>query len=100
MHTQDLQACIRLQRNVSVRKAATLLVLQENSKDLLISSHSLVKPGLKGIRQLFVFLLFASLPSSRQEDRSHSFDCACSNKEESGRAHPLLIQILVVNGKC
>ncbi len=40
---------------------------------------------------------------TRQEDRYHSFDCSCSNKEETGRAHPLLIslaQILAVNGKC
>ncbi len=58
---------------------------------------------VKGTRQLFFFLLSASLPSSRQEDRSHSFDCACNNKEETGRAHPWLIslaQTLVVNGKC
>ncbi len=26
--------------------------------------------------------------TNRQEDRSHSFNCACSNKEETGRAHP------------
>ncbi len=50
-----------------------------------------------------VFLLFASFLSSRQDDRYHSFDCACNNKEKTGRARPLLIslaQILVVNGKC
>ncbi len=65
--------------------------------------HCLV-PSFKGIRQLFFsFVLFASLLSSRQEDTYHSFDCVCSNKEETGRAHPPLIslaQILVVNGKC
>ncbi len=51
----------------------------------------------------FFFLLFSSLLSSSKEDSSHSFDCACSNKKETGRAHPLLIslaQTLVVNGKC
>ncbi len=40
--------------------------------------------------------------SSRQEDRSHSFVRACSNKEEMDRDHPPLIslaQTLVVNGK-
>ncbi len=49
------------------------------------------------------FFLFAFLSSSRQEDRYHSFDCECSNKEETGRACPppiSLAQILVVNGKC
>ncbi len=51
----------------------------------------------------FINLSIGPLKSSRQEDRSHSSDCACSNKEETGRAHPLLIslaQTLVVNGKC
>ncbi len=51
----------------------------------------------------FPDLLSASVPSSRQEDRYNSFNCVCSNKEETGRARPLLIslaQILVVNGKC
>ncbi len=49
----------------------------------------------------FFFLLFASL--LRQEDGPHFFDNACSYKEETGRACPLLIsltQTLVVNGKC
>ncbi len=58
---------------------------------------------LKGIRQLFGFLLFASVSISRQEDRSCSFDCVCSNKAEMSRARPPLIslaQTLVVNGKC
>ncbi len=48
-------------------------------------------------------LLFGSLLSSRQEYRYHSFNCACSNKGETGRALPMLIslaQLLVVNGKC
>ncbi len=52
---------------------------------------------------LFSFLLFASFLSSRQEDISHSFHCASSNKEETGRARPPLVslaQTLVVNGKC
>ncbi len=58
---------------------------------------------LKGYATFFFFLLFSSLLSSRQEDRSHSFNCVCSNKEETGRARPPLIslaQTLVVNGKC
>ncbi len=42
--------------------------------------------NLKGHPNFFSFLLFASLPSSRQEDGYHSLDCACSNKEETGRA--------------
>ncbi len=33
--------------------------------------------------QVFFFLLFASHPSSRQKDRYHSFECACSNKEDT-----------------
>ncbi len=44
---------------------------------------------LNGKHQLFFFfffLVFASLPSSRQDDRYHSFDCERSNKEETGRA--------------
>ncbi len=52
---------------------------------------------------VFFLLISASLLSSRQEDRSHSFNCVCSNKEETGRARPPLIslaQTLVVNGKC
>ncbi len=52
---------------------------------------------------LIFFRLFASLPSSRQEDRFHFFNCACSNKKEPCRARQPLIslaQILVVNGKC
>ncbi len=61
--------------------------------------------SLEGIRffSFLFFLVFASLMSPRQEDRSHSFDCACSNKEETGRACPMLIslaQTLVVNRKC
>ncbi len=43
------------------------------------------------------------LPSSRQEDRYHSFDGACCNKEETGRARPPLIslpQTPVVSGRC
>ncbi len=39
------------------------------------------------------FLLFASLLSSKQEDRYHSFDCACSNKKETGRVCPPLISL-------
>ncbi len=58
----------------------------------------------KGYANFFLsFQLFASLLSFRQEDRCHSVDCACSNKEETGRARPPLIslaQTLVVNGKC
>ncbi len=38
----------------------------------------------KGIYKLFFpFWLFAALPRSRQKDRYNSFDCACSNKEET-----------------
>ncbi len=59
----------------------------------------------KGYPTFFIHFvrLFASLLSSRQDDRYHSFNCVCSNKEETGRAHPPLIslaQVLVVNGKC
>ncbi len=39
------------------------------------------------------FKKFVSLPSSRQEDRYHSFDCASSNKEEVGKARPPLISL-------
>ncbi len=46
---------------------------------------------LKG--QRFFFLLFATLLSSRQEDTYHSFNCAFSNKEETGRVHPQLISL-------
>ncbi len=60
--------------------------------------------SFKGICQhFFLFLWFASLPNLRQADRYLSFDCSCSNKEETGRARPPIIslaQILVVNGKC
>ncbi len=62
-------------------------------------THRMVSKGYTN----FFFLLFASLSSSRQDDRSHSLDSVCSNKEETGRARPLLIslaQTLVVNGKC
>ncbi len=58
---------------------------------------------LKGIQKVFFFLFAICLLSSRQEDRSHSLDCVCSNKEETGRDRPPLIslaQTLVVNGKC
>ncbi len=44
-----------------------------------------------------------ALWSFKQKDRHHSFDSACSDKEEMGRAHPpltSLAQSLVVNGKC
>ncbi len=44
---------------------------------------------LKGI----CYLLFASLSSFRKEDRSHSFNCVCSDREETGRARPPLISL-------
>ncbi len=59
---------------------------------------------IKGINHVLgFFLLFASLPSSRQEDGYHSFDCACRNKKETGRASLSVIslaQMLVVKGEC
>ncbi len=50
-----------------------------------------------------IFFLFASLPSSSQEDRYFSFDCVYSDKEGTSRALPSLIslaQMLVVIGEC
>ncbi len=43
--------------------------------------------------RLFPFLFFAFPLSSRQKDRYHSFNCACSNKEETGRVCPQLISL-------
>ncbi len=78
----------------------TLLYFKRIYLHCAVLKHYLVL----GIPQLFLFfLLFSYLQSSRQEDRSHSLDCGCSNKEETGRACPPLIslaQTLVVNGKC
>ncbi len=76
---------------------------------VLFASSILQKQPHSGLYGFFFFanffflLLIATLLSSRQEDRYHSFDCACSNKEETDRARPPLIslaQTLVVNGKC
>ncbi len=69
------------------------------------SATQVVQPRFQCKRDFFFYfyLLSGFLPSSRQEDRYHSFNCACINKEETGRARPLLIslaQTLVINGKC
>ncbi len=37
---------------------------------------------IKGIQQLFFLFVIYLPPEFRQEDRSHSFNCACRKKEE------------------
>ncbi len=54
-------------------------------------------PTFKGCADFFFILIFSSLPSSRQEDRFHFFDCACSNKEETGRLRLALFVVLYVS---
>ncbi len=49
--------------------------------------------NLKGYSNIG-FLFVICLPSSRQADRYHSFDCACRNREDTGRARPPLISLL------
>ncbi len=61
---------------------------------------------LKFLKGYSNFFLSFYLPPSWVPDNKidpNYFDFAYSNKEETGRAHPLLIslaQTLVVNGKC
>ncbi len=94
---------LHLEANMDVINPSQILTIQRVllwfRGKILTMNHSIFL--LKG--SSFFFLLFVSLLSSRQEDRYHSFDRACSNKEETGWACPPLIslaQILALNGKC
>ncbi len=54
--------------------------LQYDAERQALCTKTAVVP-LRNTPTFFSFLLFAFLPSSRQEDGYRSYDCACSNTE-------------------